>query len=232
MDKRTPMELVGNMTARQIEPRTLTIALKTGIGIRSSLARSGVAGLSEFVNGIILGASLLAQNHPGDSDLEVADAFDLWMPDLVRMFQRGERRKDVAAIVNGGPGEVQSSASEMMVTAGLAVEGTIMQIGQQYDLDKEDLLAIPVVIVAAALHGISGSALDQDNLAQVLEEIREKAELWNEMIPSLVESGVYDDLDDESEDEIDGEHDDETGEDEGDPDDGPRGSRGGCGWPG
>lgn len=174
------------------------ISVEVAIGLRVSLANNGIRQIADYVNGIVFAGLLLQKNYrPMDGEVSFSGVFEAKIAQYVELMSRDEFAEHRQAMNAHKIGITDQPPTEMLVTSGLAAEGTITTIAEEYDLSKADVMDLVTAIVALAVTASTPPEKMDMILAGMAEGVREKTKAWDEMIPSDEEMFGDFDLDDD-----------------------------------
>jgi hypothetical protein len=154
-------------------------------GLRSSTAKNNVRQTADFVNGMMFAGLLLEKGSVGAQ--RFVTAFKERLPEMRRviesdLFANAEEVKLRMARHTLGVSDM--TPAEMLVTVGLSAEGVVREIGEDQDLNVAEMMdVVTFTVVLAIVSTTRPESLDM-LFARIIESIEQKADVWNDIIPS------------------------------------------------
>lgn len=167
------------------------VAMKTTVGLRRSMSKHGIRQIADFVNGLAFAGVLLQKNAAGKGTETFAEVFSKNAHALKARIEHEEFSGDLEDLRQHQMGVTDQSPVEMLITAGLSAESTIMKIAEEYGFGRRDMLEMASIAIVAAI--IATRGVDARELDEIIESIREKAKIWDAMNPSDAEMFPDDD---------------------------------------
>lgn len=166
----------------------LDLAASTVLGLKDAASNNNVRQTADFVNGLIFTGLLIQKNSPDEGsavrfiDTYLRDAVQFRTDVELGRFSDAEAVK--ASMATHRIGITDQSPSEMLITLGMSAEGVIREIGDEFGLSKEERLqVVSFGIVLAAVANTRSESVDAV-MVSLERGIREKVEVWDELIPS------------------------------------------------
>ncbi|MBR9766645.1 MAG: hypothetical protein GYB53_24800 [Rhodobacteraceae bacterium] len=164
-------------------------------GLRRSMARTGVRQIKDFVNGMVAAGVLLEKSYGDVTGGSFAEHFETCAAEARRHVMSGKFAEDLEVIKEHHIGIADQSPFDMLMTTGLSAKATVKILAREKRFSSSEALQIVCIAIVAAQ--VAEKEMSEDEVPILVEAIKRKARIWEEVVSSAGDQlGLDDDWDD------------------------------------
>ena len=179
----------------QLRDDVVWVATVATGGLRKSMAKTGVRQIKDFVNSMVAAGVLLEKSYGDVTGGTFAEHFEACAAEARRHVMSGKFAEDLEVIKEHHIGIAYQSPLEMVVTTGLSAKTTVKMLAREKRFSSSETLQIVCIAIVAAL--VAEREMSEDEVPILVEAIKRKARIWEEVVSSAGDQlGPDDDRDD------------------------------------